>query len=212
MIKNLYIKVMNRLFCEMQKSHLRYIELQYNKAPNVSLGTNVKFPYAKNGPPRCGKIIIGNNTWVCGTINMFPHNKDATLTIGDDCYVGYESRIWCAKCVTIGNRVLIAHNVNIFDTTTHPINKKIRYDHEFEVKSKGMPLEKYETIDEFPVKIGDDVWIGCNSIILKGVTIGNGSIVAAGSVVTKDVPENVMVAGNPARIIKTLTQDLEEER
>ena len=55
-----------------------------------------------------------------------------------------------------------------------------------------------------PITIGDDVWIGCNSIILKGVKIGNGSIVAAGSVVTKSVPPFSLVAGNPAKIVKEL--------
>ncbi len=53
-----------------------------------------------------------------------------------------------------------------------------------------------------PVKIGDNVWIGCNSIILKGITIGNGAVVAAGSIVTKDVPPKVLVGGNPAKVIK----------
>lgn len=206
-MRDLYIKVMNRLFCEMQRAHQNYLEYQYKNATNVTLGTNVRFPYIKNGPSSCGKIIIGNNSWISGTINMFPHNKGAVLIIGSDCYVGDESRIWCAKSITIGDRVLIAHNVNIFDTTTHPIDKRIRYEHEKIVKTYGLPSDNYSEISESAVTIHDDVWIGCNSIILKGVEIGEGSIIGAGSVVTKNVPSNTMVAGNPARVVKKLQKE-----
>lgn len=204
MIKNIYIKIMNKLYNEMQKAHREYIKYQYKKAGNVFLGDNVKFPFIKSGPPNSGKIFIGDNSWLCGTINMFPHNREATLTIGADCYIGDESRIWCAKNVTIGNRVLIAHNVNIFDTATHPIDKETRYEHEKIVKEYGLPRNLYHDISEEAVIIHDDVWIGCNSVILKGVEIGEGSIVAASSVVTKDVPPNVIVGGNPAHIIKEI--------
>lgn len=207
MIKRFYIMIMNRLFCEMQKAHHVYLESKYKNAKNVTLGTNVKFPYIKNGPPSCGKIFIGNNSWICGTINMFPHNKEAELRIGNDCYIGDSSRIWCAKSITIGDRVLVAHNVNIFDTATHPIEKIARYEHEVIVKISGMPIDLHQQISEAPVIIHDDVWIGCNSIILKGVEIGEGSIIGAGSVVTKNVPPNTMVAGNPAKIVKQLSEE-----
>lgn len=203
----LYIKIMNRLFYEMQKAHQKYIEYQYKNATNVTLGANVRFPSIKNGPPHFGRIIVGDNSWICGTINIFPHNKDVTLRIGSDCYIGDESRIWCAKSVTIGNRVLIAHNVNIFDTTTHPIEKQTRYEHEKIVKASGMPTNQYPGIFENAVVIHDDVWIGCNSIILKGVEIGEGAIVGAGSVVTKSVPPNVLVVGNPAKVVKNLIKE-----
>ena len=203
----LYIKIMNKLFTEMQKAHQKYIEYQYKNATNVTLGANVRFPYVKNGPPHFGRIIVGDNRWICGTINMFPHNKDVTLRIGSDCYIGDESRIWCAKSVIIGNRVLIAHNVNIFDTTTHPIEKEARYEHEKIVKTSGLPVNQYSGIFENAVVIHDDVWIGCNSIILKGVEIGEGAIIGAGSVVTKNVPPNVLVAGNPARVVKKLIKE-----
>ena len=204
MIKELYIKIMNKLFCRMQNAHQEYVEKKYRKAVNVTLGSNVKFPFIKCGPPICGKVVIGDNSWLCGTINMFPHNKEAVLTIGADCYIGDESRIWCAKNIMIGDRVLIAHNVNIFDTATHPIDKRARYEHEKIVKECGLPVDLCQSISEEAVIIHNDVWIGCNSIILKGVEIGEGSVIAAGSIVTKSVPPNVMVAGNPAKVVKAL--------
>lgn len=96
---------------------------------------------------------------------------------------------------------MIAHNVNIFDNDTHPTDYLERRQDAENILCYGK-FEDFSSLKKAPVMIGDDVWIGCNSIILKGVTIGNGSIVAAGSVVTKDVPANVIVGGNPAKILK----------
>lgn len=206
-MRNLYLMVMNKLYCELQRAHRKYIGSLYRNASNVVLGENVKFPYIESGVPSCGKIEVGDNSWIGGIINMFPHNKDAVLKIGKDCYIGDGSRIWCAKSITIGDRVLIAHNVNIFDTATHPVNKKTRYEHEKIVKQSGLPKKKYSEIAESSVVIKDDVWIGCNSIILKGTEIGQGAIVAAGSVVTKNVPPDTMVAGNPAKVVKKLSKE-----
>ena len=97
MIRKIYIRIMSGLFSKMQNAHREYLEMQYRNAKNVKLGENVKFPFIKNGPPSCGKIVIGNNSWVCAAINMFPHNEEAILSIGEDCYIGDESRIWCAR-------------------------------------------------------------------------------------------------------------------
>lgn len=114
------------------------------------------------------------------------------LTIGCHCNFGAYNHISCANKVTIGNNVLTGKWVTISDNShgatdidtlkIHPIIRP--------VVSKG------------PISIGNDVWIGDKATVLSGVTIGNGAVVAANSVVTKDVPEYCVVAGNPARIIK----------
>lgn len=106
---------------------------------------------------------------------------NAKLEIGD-CSINFDSKIYCFDNITIGNNVIISENVIIRDSDNHSINKS-------EVSS--------------PILIKDNVWIGMNSMILKGVTIGEGSVIAAGSVVIKDVPNNCLVAGVPAKIIKT---------
>ena len=191
------------LYSMCDKAYSEYKEKKIRNQKNVALGEKVVVsPNSKIS--KNGHVTLGDNTWMYGNINIFPHNKDCSVRIGSDCYIGDQTRIWAAKKVEIGNRVLIAHNVNIFDTTTHPIDKNLRYKHENIVKNNGMPNYRFDTIYEDSVIIEDDVWIGCNSVILRGLTIGNGAIISAGSIVTKDVPPNTMVAGNPAIVIKQL--------
>jgi len=90
--------------------------------------------------------------------------------------------------VTIGDNVMIAPNVQIY-TATHPIDPTERL--------SGKELGK-------EIKIGNNVWLGGSCVICPGVTIGNNSVIAAGAVVVKDVPDNVVVGGNPAKIIKNI--------
>ena len=114
------------------------------------------------------------------------------IVIGDN--VGISGSTICAsKSVTIGDRVLVGSGCIITDTDSHPIDWEDRKAH------------KNDKTKSSPVVIGDDVFIGARSIILKGVTIGNHSVVGAGSVVSKDVPPDCVVAGNPAIIVKYLS-------
>lgn len=149
-------------------------------------------------------IVIGKNTHIRGNLTTFPHG--GKITIGKNCYVGEHTKIWSSKNIEIGNYVLISHNVNIFDDTTHPIDPMERRKHVEQIFTTGFPKE-INSLDPKPIKIEDDVWIGCNSIILRGITIGKASIVAAGSVVTKDVPPYTIVAGNPAKVIKKIAKN-----
>ena len=112
------------------------------------------------------------------------------LIIGDD-FAMTGGVICAASTVRIGNHVMIGANCIIIDTDFHPINADLR---------RRDPMETTPC----PITIEDDVFVGMQSIILKGVTIGRGSVVGAGSVVARDVPPKVVVAGNPAAIIKAL--------
>lgn len=149
------------------------------------------------------RIIIGENTHIRGQLMTFAHG--GFIKIGNYCFVGKNTNIWSAKKIIIGNRVLIAHNVNIFDSDTHPIDSRSRHRHFVEIVKKGHPKEI--ELNEQEVVIGDDVWIGASSIVLKGVNIGKGAVVGAGSVVTKDVKPYTVVAGNPTRIIKEINNE-----
>lgn len=111
--------------------------------------------------------------------------EGAQLSIGDHTYLNRSASIDCTQEITIGDYCAISDNVQILDSDFHPIT----------CNGKTSTMSK-------PVHIGNHVWIGRSAIILKGVTIGDGAIVGAGSVVTRDVPARCLVAGNPARVIK----------
>ena len=109
--------------------------------------------------------------------------ENAKLILGNGSFVNVDSKIYCKEKIEIGDNTFIGEEVIIRDTDEHNIIR-----------------EKYS--NTLPIKIGNHVWIGMRSMILKGVTIGDNVVVAAGSIVTKSVPSNCLVAGNPAKIIK----------
>jgi acetyltransferase-like isoleucine patch superfamily enzyme len=106
--------------------------------------------------------------------------------------------------ITIGKHCLISWNVGLADSDFHPIEPALRIQDSIALSCYYPDKPPRPTIETRPIHIGDNVWIGMNAVVLKGVTIGDNSIVAAGSIVTKDVPPNTIVAGNPARIVKEI--------
>lgn len=151
------------------------------------------------------KILIGANTHIRGCLQLF--KQGGRITIGDYCYIGENSYIWSASEIIIGNNVLIAHGVNIHDNISHPLNSRQRHNDYLRIIGlKDFPSKEFD-LKPKPITIKNDVWIGFNVIILKGVTIGEGAIVGAGSVVTKDIPDWSIVAGNPAKIIKIIPEN-----
>jgi acetyltransferase-like isoleucine patch superfamily enzyme len=148
-------------------------------------------------------IVIGRHSHIRGELMIFGHG--GRISIGEWCYVGVGTRIWSAGSIEIGNRVLISHGVNIFDNLTHPLKAAERHEQAKQIFTSGHPRDI--SLDEKPVKICDDAWIGAGAMILRGVTVGKGGIVAAGAVVTSDVPPYTIVAGNPAVVVRELSPD-----
>lgn len=133
-------------------------------------------------------ICIGDHCVVRGHLITYAHG--GRISIGDWCYIGHRTEIWSMVNITIGHRVLIAHDVNIHDGNAHPRDAQQRHRHFKAISTIGHPpsLETIGEIPSAPVTIGDDVWISFGVTILKGITIGPRSIIAAGSMVTSDVP------------------------
>jgi carbonic anhydrase/acetyltransferase-like protein (isoleucine patch superfamily) len=107
--------------------------------------------------------------------------QNAQLTVGASTYISEGTRVYASNCIHIGSRCAISWGVTIIDDDGH-----------------GIGLPPYSA----PITIGDDVWIGCNATILKGVTIGSGSVVAAGAIVTRSCPPHSLIGGVPARILR----------
>jgi acetyltransferase-like isoleucine patch superfamily enzyme len=113
--------------------------------------------------------------------------------------------IMAEERIEIGAYCLVSWNVGIADSDFHPIDAAQRRVDAMALAPFFKDRPPRPEIRTRPVTIKDNVWIGMNAVILKGVTIGENSIVAAGAVVSKDVPPNVVVAGNPAVVVKQLT-------
>ncbi len=155
-----------------------------------------------------GKISIGDNFCmtsgyhinpICANLqgSFFTDSPNAKITIGNN--VGMSStHMWIHDSLTIGDNVKIGGNVLLIDTDCHELN--------YQVRNGSLPTGEGwgETTKSAPIVIEDDVWIGAQSIVLKGVTIGARSIIGAGSVVTKDIPADCIAAGNPCRVIRYL--------
>ncbi len=146
-----------------------------------------------------GGVKIGKNSEILGTLTAYP---EAELTIGDYTTIRGDSVVGALRSISIGSHVIISNNVHIYDNNNHPTDPKKR----IELCESGFYSEKWRWIysDSAPIVIEDNVWIGERSSILKGVTIGKGSIIASNSVVTKSVPPYSIAAGNPARVVKQL--------
>ena len=175
------------------------------KVRQCVLGTNaVLHPDARinNFQNRPESINIGKNTIIRGELQVNAYG--GKISIGEYSYIGEMSRVWSGEKIIIGSHVQVSHNVNIIDCNTHSLNFEERQREYLQVIETGFIREK-GTIQSAPVIIEDHAWISFNAAILKGVTIGKGAIVAANSVVTKDVKPFTMVAGNPAVEIKTVT-------
>lgn len=144
-------------------------------------------------------VTIGNDCAIRAVIRV---ESGGYLDIGNSTYAGDNCLISVFDRVTIGAGTLLAHGVQIFDNNSHPIDA---HDRVADFRKKlGYKLDREIQIDRRPVRIGARCWLGLNVIVMKGVTIGDDTIVAAGSVVVSDLPSGVLAAGNPARPIKSL--------
>ena len=182
-------------FQKINTAKNNYSEQAFFNPKNVRIDSQALLSNHRND---IHKIIIGNNSWIQGELMTFKHGGE--IIIGEYTFIGMNSKISSAKKITIGNRVLISHNVNIHDNVSHPINSIQRHEDFKHIMTIG--LQDNLDLREAEIFIEDDVWIGFNVTVMKGVKIGRGAIIGACTLITKDVPEYAVVIGNPARILK----------
>lgn len=170
--------------------------------PSVQFGARTRFigfPIFDIDPR--GAFVIGDDVTFVSTPrrNMIGLTKRCSIFVGPGARLEIGPRtglsgvsIYCSKSVTIGAFVNCGGNVSIWDTDFHPLETLSRRRHD------------RDAIRSAPVQIGDDAFIGAHALVLKGVTVGAESVIAAGSVVTKPIPQREIWGGNPARLIRRL--------
>lgn len=173
-----HVRIFNRIYLELAKDS------------RLSIGKHLTFTSGDGINPICRNVR--------GEISV---EKGAEITIGNR--VGISSScLWARERITIGNNVDIGGCCIIMDSDSHSLDWRIRAN--ILADESGRRISDNDAAKSAPITIEDHVWIGANCIILKGVTIGARSIVAAGSVVTKSIPSDCIAGGNPARIIRKL--------
>jgi len=191
-------------FNKMLKTAAPYLDI--DKSAVLYHTANIAFcvPRSKGISVRIGKKSVVE----CKL--LFPSDK-GEIIIGENSFIG-NSNLNSRNKIEIGNNVMISYGCSIYDNNTHSLD----FNNRIEDHEKSYPFyvnedidnlyqnKNWDTVSSAPVKICDKVWIGFNCIILKGVTIGEGAVVGAGSVVTKDIEPYAVVGGNPAQLIKRL--------
>lgn len=165
-------------------------------------------------PPKAS-ISIGSNLILYRNAEILAMGG-GRIQIGSSCIIGSNLRVYCRESVTVGDFSLVSWDVLICDYDGHPADPNLResevrgmqnsffpnFSKPFPESPLALPLQDYNAR---PIRIGSRVWIGARATILKGVEIGDGAIIAAGAVVTRDVPPLAIAAGNPARIVGSVS-------
>ena len=195
----------------IKMKYYKWFNKWYFKYKGIQFGKNLQVYNKVYITGRRGKITIGDNfTFTSGDgINPISRNirgclhTNSTLSeiiIGN--HVGISSAcIRIKERLTIGNHVNIGSNCTIMDTDVHQLDYLARRG-----EKPANPDDVLTMVQSAPVTIEDDVWIGANCQILKGVTIGARSVIGAGSVVTKSIPADCIAAGNPCKVIRRINE------
>jgi len=195
----MFAKIKSALYWAVDRHYKRILL----KSPGIKIDPSTRInAWRKLNFLSGGSLQIGGNCVIDGSI--ISEHPEADIKIGDNCYIG-NSYIISSLGIEIGNDVLISWGVWFYDHNSHALEWSKRaldvQNHYF-----GRP-KNWEHVQRNKIRIGDKAWIGFNSIILKGVTIGEGAVVAAGSVVIHDVPKWNVVGGNPARVIRVISRE-----
>lgn len=167
----------------------------------VRVGKGTKLAWRRLRRASGNRLVVGEHSIVLAYIRF--EDAGAVMRIGNRCFIG-KSDLVCYRSVEIGDDVIMSWGITITDHDSHSLDWQHRRN---DVLDWHKGRKDWTHVTHRPVVIANKAWIGFNVSILKGVTIGEGAVVGAGSVVTRDVPPFSLVAGNPARLIRTLSVD-----
>lgn len=168
------------------------IYFRKSKKAKILIGDDFTFTSGSGLNPICSNIK--------GVIRL---DNSATLTIGNNCGIS-STVLWSKEGITIGSNVLIGGGTLIMDSDRHSIDYRIRNG---SIRDENRRKIDTQSAKSAPIVIEDDVLIGARVIVLKGVRIGARSIIGAGSVVTKDIPSDVIAGGNPCKVIHNIANN-----
>jgi len=186
-------RILNRLFRKKSFTIVGTFEIGSNTKLDTHL---ISWNSVEN------QVIVGADSLI--NCKIYFEKSDSELSIGSRTFIGGGTKLVSAKSITIGDDVLISWGVSIVDHNSHAIEFSKRKD---DVTNWGNGIKDWTYVKMEPVVIGNKCWIGFDVIILKGVQLGEGCIVGAGSVVTKSFPAWSIIGGNPAKLIRTLAED-----
>jgi len=180
---------------------LYVIYLKVSSGTNLIIGKNTKLAFNKFNFKKGCTVSIGDNSVM--EASAYFDRENSHIIIGNRTFVG-GSKFICAEKIEIGDDVLMSWSCTIVDHDSHSLNFSERKD---DVLDWLTGKKNWDNVTTKPVKIHNKVWIGFEVRILKGVTIGEGACIAAGSLVTKDVPPYTLVGGVPAKFLKSLPNE-----
>ena len=164
----------------------------------MSVGQETSFSWRRVRRASGNRLQIGDRSIVHANISF--EDRGGDIRIGDRSFVGL-ANLTCYRRISIGDDVLVSWGVTMVDHDSHNLNWALRRN---DVLEWAQERKDWSNVPHAPVVIADKAWIGFNVTVLKGVTIGEGAVVAACAVVTKDVPPYSLAAGNPAQVIRKL--------
>lgn len=198
------MEIYYKIFYSCKKIYKKYKYRKLTKCENFKIkNLSLFFPkisFSKNVNPSTISFLSETTSLIRGVI-VFEKNY-SKISFGNNTAINGGSLISIANTIIIGSNVLISYDCVLSDHDGHSLNPLIR-ENDLPILLNGNS-KSWENVNISPIIIEDNVWIGARSIILKGVTIGRNSIIAAGSVVTKSILPNTLVGGNPAKEIKKL--------
>jgi len=197
-------KLLNKLFYNPYKIVKKNKSIQIDESTILLSNCRFQFPDTSG----VNSIIIGRNS-IIGCAFIFESNE-GEIKVGDNSFINGGTSLISRSSIIIGDYVTIAWGCTIYDHNSHSLDYIERQNdieqqlRDFKAGKSFIESKNWQSVKARPIKIEDNAWIGFDSVILSGVTIGEGSIVGARSVVRNDVEPWTIVAGNPAVVIKRL--------